>query len=433
MSSPGRFLARASLGVGGLQVASLILVFGSAIALARILGEDGYGAYSYATTWSLVLLGPATFGLGPIATRETAAAIELGNPGRIKAVRAFAARTTAIASVVVIAAGLVALAVARPWIDPRNVAPLRVALPMTAASATLLVCRHLLLGHRRVFAAQLAESVVRPLIVLVGVGALWALGPGVDATGAVWVYAAASLVAAGFLFARLRRETSQALRDAAPDADPTWLRAAMPLLLTGLARDLNAEASVLIMGSLVAPDDVGLFRAAQRLASIPTFVLSAVNLVFQPVAAGLFAKGDLAAIEVLGVRASRVAVAISLPVLVVYWFEGRWVLSLFGPAFVDAAPALGILALGHLFNVACGSVGVILVACKREDDAARGLVMSCVVTLIANGVLIRSFGLNGAAIATSLGLVVWNVALSWFTWQRLHIVPAAFSWRRLRW
>ena len=55
------------------------------------------------------------------------------------------------------------------------------------------------------------------------------------------------------------------------------------------------------------------------------------------------------------------------------------------------------------------------------------------VTVIANVVLIRLFGLMGAAAATALGLFVWNLVLSWFTWERLGILPAAFSWRWLRW
>jgi O-antigen/teichoic acid export membrane protein len=297
----------------------------------------------------------------------------------------------------------------------------------------MLVARHHLLGLRRVVTAQVAESVLRPALVLAAVGGVWMAGWSLDATATTGLYGAASAVGLGFLVWRITTSTPAEVVTAAPDPDPLWLRAALPLLVTGIARDLNAEAGMLVMGTFLPPDDAGLFRAATRLASLPTFVLTAMNLSFQPVAAALFATGDLAAIERLGVRASRVAVVLSLPIVAVFLLAGGPVLSVFGPGFSEAAPALAILAFGHLFNVACGSVGVILVACRREDDAARGLVFSCVVTLAANLVLVSTLGLIGAAIATTLGLVVWNVALSWLTWARLGIVPAAFSWRRSSW
>ncbi|MEQ1569245.1 MAG: polysaccharide biosynthesis C-terminal domain-containing protein, partial [Myxococcota bacterium] len=202
------------------------------------------------------------------------------------------------------------------------------------------------------------------------------------------------------------------------------------VLLTAVARDLNAEGGMLILGSMLPSAEVGLFRAATRLASLPSTVLAALNLSFQPVAARLFAAGNLDEIERLGVRASRIAVGLATPLVLLFLLAGGPVLGVFGPAFTAAAPALAILTLGHLFNVACGSVGVILIACRREDDAARGLVLSAVISLALNVVLVWWLGLVGAAIATALGLVVWNVALSWFTWARLGILPAAFSWRR---
>jgi O-antigen/teichoic acid export membrane protein len=431
-STAGARLVRGAVGVGLLQLVGIFLAFASAVVLARALGEDGFGAFSYALTWGLVLLGPATFGLGPILTRETAAGLETGRFGRVRAVRRWAVRVTAIASAVVVGLALVGVLAGRRWLDPVQVDPLLVGVPVAALSAVTLVCRHLLLGLRRVVVAQVAESVVRPAVVLVGVGGAWLAGAPVSAVDALVLYGAATLVGLAWMLWQIRRATPPEVSAAGDDPDPTWLRSAAPLLVTSVARDLNAEAGTLMIGSLLSAGDVGLFRAATRLAALPTYILTAVNLSFQPVAAGLFAKGDLRGIESLGIRASRVALLLALPIVAALLLAGGPMLSLFGPAFPAAAPALAVLALGHLFNVSCGSIGVVLVACRREDDAMRGLLLSCGVTLVANAVLIWAYGLMGAAVATALGLVVWNVALTWYAWRRLGIVPAAFSWRSAR-
>jgi O-antigen/teichoic acid export membrane protein len=437
MRQPGAFLLRGSLGTGVVQVVSIGLTFATSVALARLLGEKGFGTYSYALTWSLLVLGPATAGFGPVVTRETAAGVETRAWDRVLGVGRYARKLTALATTLVVGAGLPLVLLSTPWLGEDQALALLVGIPVTVLGAALLIVRHRLLGLRQVVVAQFAESVLRPALLLLLVGlAAWAGSPLQEGRGAALVlglYAVASLGTLLFVLWRAEASAPPELDDALPVTDPTWLRSAWPLLLTGLARDINAEAGVLLMGSTLSPEDVGLFRAAQRLASLPTYVLTAINLSFQPVAAGLFAKGDLRSIEILGVRASRISVLLSLPFLAAFVLWGDWLLALFGPGFVAAKPALWVLAAGHLFNVACGPVGVVLVAARREDDAAKGLILSCLVTLVATAVGVHFAGLLGAAAATALGLVVWNVALSWFAWERLGILPAAFSWRWLRW
>lgn len=416
-----------AVGVGAVQAVGAVLTFASAVVLARVLGQEGFGAYVYATTWILLLTNPATFGMGPIVTRETAAAIELGRLERLGAIRAFAWRVTALSSLAVVGVGAVVLFADLPMFKGHSPALLWWALPLTGLAALLTVARHWLLGLRAVAAAQVAESLIRPGLVLAGVGGAALLGVPVSALTALLWFGAATL--AGLLFTGMVAHRLAPRLTVGP-ADPGWLRACAPLLVTAVARDLNAEASVLVMGSFLGASDLGLFRAASRLASLPTFVLTAMNSSLQPVAAGLVATNNLDQLEQLGVRASRTAVLLSLPILALFAVAGGWVLTLFGPGFAAAAPALAILSLGHLFNVACGSVGVILVAGRREADAARGLAVSCFVSLTANFVLVPWLGLVGAATASALALVVWNVWLTAATWRHLGIVPAVFRVRR---
>jgi O-antigen/teichoic acid export membrane protein len=420
------FLAGA-IGAGAVHAAGAALTLANAVVLARVLGEAGFGAYVYATTWVLLLTHPASFGVAPLITRELAGAIRTGEHARVGALRSFAARVTATSTLAVLGTAAIVLLLDPPALGANPRPLLWLALPVTALSAAMLVARHWLLGLRAVVLAQVAESVLRPALVLGCVGLAWASGVEVTALFALAAFGAATAVGVASALVVAARMGPWA---PAGPADPAWLRASAPLLVTAVTRDLNAEASVLVMGSLLSPADVGLFRAASRLASLPTLVLTAMNVSLQPVAAGLAATGDMAQLERLGVRASRIATALSLPALLVFFVAGGPVLSIFGPGFAAAAPALAILSLGHLFNVACGSVGVILVAGKREADVARGFAASCVLSLGLSALLVPAWGLVGAALASASALVAWNLALTWVTWRRLGIVPAAVTWRR---
>src|SRR5258708_28615630 len=59
-------------GVVVLQAASVIMGFGLAILLARLLGGTGYGRYAYALAWASLLTTPALLGLDRFLVRGMA-------------------------------------------------------------------------------------------------------------------------------------------------------------------------------------------------------------------------------------------------------------------------------------------------------------------------------------------------------------------------
>jgi O-antigen/teichoic acid export membrane protein len=46
---------------------------------------------------------------------------------------------------------------------------------------------------------------------------------------------------------------------------------------------------------------------------------------------------------------------------------------------------------------------------------------------ILSVVLIDRFGLTGAAIATTITLIIWNVAMAFFIWWRLQLLPGVLG------
>jgi O-antigen/teichoic acid export membrane protein len=64
---------------------------------------------------------------------------------------------------------------------------------------------------------------------------------------------------------------------------------------------------------------------------------------------------------------------------------------------------------------------------EHERGAAALLVLSALVNIVAGIVFINMFGLNGAAIATTIALIVWNVAMASFIRRHLQLLPGVLG------
>jgi O-antigen/teichoic acid export membrane protein len=92
---------------------------------------------------------------------------------------------------------------------------------------------------------------------------------------------------------------------------------------------------------------------------------------------------------------------LALPVAAGVFFLGPWGLSLLykNPAFLQAVPALRILAWTLIFQVFTYVLGQVLLATHREKVTLRIVIVDVLITLLAGTLLIERFGLLGAAMS----------------------------------
>ncbi|MFO7971597.1 MAG: polysaccharide biosynthesis C-terminal domain-containing protein, partial [Desulfobacterales bacterium] len=114
---------------------------------------------------------------------------------------------------------------------------------------------------------------------------------------------------------------------------------------------------------------------------------------------------------------------------VVFFFAlGRPLLGLvFGAVFVNSYLPLVILMAGQMVNSAAGSVAFLLNMTGHERDTAKGVACAAGINIVLNLILIPPLGINGAATATAVSMVVWNVLLWWMVRKRLRINSMAFN------
>ena len=105
--------------------------------------------------------------------------------------------------------------------------------------------------------------------------------------------------------------------------------------------------------------------------------------------------------------------------------ERAWLLStVFGTGYQPALPALCILVVGQTVNLACGSVGLILNMTGHERDAKTSWTISLTANVVLCVALIPWLGAVGAALASAVATILWNVSLLFQTKRLLGFSPA---------
>ncbi len=90
---------------------------------------------------------------------------------------------------------------------------------------------------------------------------------------------------------------------------------------------------------------------------------------------------------------------------------GGWVLGLFGQPFIVALPCLYIFIFGHVVSAMAGSVGLLLSMTGHHNEVALVTGISVVLNVALNLLLVPHYGIEGAAAATAISLVCWNIVL----------------------
>jgi O-antigen/teichoic acid export membrane protein len=241
------------------------------------------------------------------------------------------------------------------------------------------------------------------------------------------VAAAATLVVASILQYRFWQAGSGALKASATDAVPSFA-GILPLTLVAGFQTLNANVDVLSLGALTDQTHVGIYRVAWQPAFILATAVAAMQVALQPRIAKLYAEGRTTELQHMLVLGSRgMLAAIALPALVLI-FAGEWILAwAFGPAYGSGAPALAILACGQLAAVAAGANLHVLNMTPHARDSAVGLVGGCFLNFLLCVALIPRLDATGAALASTISLIVLQAFLAWRVRKRTGLASTALG------
>lgn len=182
-------------------------------------------------------------------------------------------------------------------------------------------------------------------------------------------------------------------------------------------------SSVLIAGAFVNASDFAQLSAAQRTASLVSFILMIVNMVVAPRFAVLWKNESFSEMKSLAKWSSRGCILISTPLVLILLFMSSEIMALFGDNYSNGEIYLSALAVGQYVNVITGSVGYLLTMSGHERDYRRVTITVGLLTIPLSYFLIVNFGAVGAAIAASVGLSLQNISALFLVKKRLGFFP----------
>ena len=121
------------------------------------------------------------------------------------------------------------------------------------------------------------------------------------------------------------------------------------------------------------------------------------------------AKNDLAGLRKMTRNIGYMNLIISTPIFIAILIFPSFVLDFFGEEFTAGVIPLIILAIGQIINALCGPVMYLLNMTGKEKQARNIIIIASIINVALNLSFIPFYGLIGAAIATVVSTVVWNI------------------------
>lgn len=180
----------------------------------------------------------------------------------------------------------------------------------------------------------------------------------------------------------------------------------------------------LFLGYYRPPAEVGIYQAASQISVIMAATLYAFNMILMPMISEQFHSKDMKQLEELFRVNTKWGIYATIPLVLIIGFAAKEVMVvLFGAEYVLGSTALIILTVGQFINIATGATATILIMTGYQSVWFRLSLAAMVMSLSVNNVLIPSFGINGAAIATSLTISIQFIVGLLIIRRKIHIWP----------
>jgi O-antigen/teichoic acid export membrane protein len=426
---------RSGLGILVSTGISTLAGFGLSILLARELGAEQFGLYSFIIGIVGLLLITVQSGLPLLMTREIAS---LRVDGVAQELRRFLkwAFTVLLASILLVACAVYIWLAFADGSDGSS-ASVRFFWPIALLLAFwgfTNFCGAIVKGFERPLRSSIPNSVVRPLALLALAAVFLSLDAKHSAREIVLAHGLATIlsstVAVVFAasawrsFGKRKAHDPEKRPENGPENDKStktatqWLLSLGTLSLVSGVAIINNRIDIIMVGSLSSLSQVAYYNIAMQLTALIAMGQIGVNAILAPKAARMFRTGDEETLGQIVSLTCLVTGAIGLVIFLALATLGQPILeAAFGAEFLAAYMPMLVMAIGALLAVASGPVVLLLNMAGHERVSLITTVTMLAGKVALNFVLIPAQGALGAAFATAIALTMLNLTLTFVLWR----------------
>lgn len=382
------------------------------VSLTNWLTLQDFGEYTFALSVLMLLLLVAQFGVPQLVIRETASNFPKATMFNLWR---WADRVSLSLSLLVLVSTMAVLNIQGQ--EAVHVSEISISLLSLPVLVMLGLTCGKIRGMHYVIVGQIPEVIVRPAVLLILVSLVILFPQFVTASSevALLLYCLSSfcafifsLLLINYLLGKLNIDYSELKME----VETGWWRSSSSFAFIAGVYFVNSQLDLLLLGGLVGAEAVGAYKIALALSALVSFGLMSINKVSAPSIVTIFMSGDVARLQQIVGGMTAFAFFAALPIVcAITLFSDELLLLFFSESYLAAAMPLKILCAGEAVNVALGSVSLLLIMTGYERAALIGVGIGALSNVFFNLLLIPSFGMTGAAVASALSTIIWNIYL----------------------
>jgi O-antigen/teichoic acid export membrane protein len=428
-SGGSRPIAASSFGALSVYAAGAGLSYISQLLVARTIGADSFGIYSYVLAWVTLLAYLSTLGFHVSLLRFVPAYRAKQRWSLARGVIQYSQRGALGVGLCVILIGACIILARYKFMLPELAMTFLLGIVTVPIISQHLISASVVRAFGGIVKALAPERVVRDGVLLIVVAiASWSgvfLLDAKLAMAASLIGALATLGVLKFFFGQLRPVELEGERPVF--AVREWLQPTLPIMFIVVADTLMSRSGVIVLGLTGNTRDAGVFAVALSMSLLTALPRMAVAAAFAPTVSDLYTRDDQTGLQALAAKASVLSLVGTLGIAIPLLLLNAPLLALFGQTYVAGAPLVIALVLAQVFAAACGPQQHIITMTGNERSGATIMITCAVANLTACMLAIDSYGTMGVALAMSATLVVWNLAMGVYIRQRLHMLPGLVS------
>ncbi len=198
----------------------------------------------------------------------------------------------------------------------------------------------------------------------------------------------------------------------------------------GIAYLLIMRVDSLMIGNMLGLDQLAFY-------SIPVFLVTAMSIpeksiaqISLPVISSLHANSDFKGIETMYKKVSVNQFLIGGIIFLVIWINIDALMEILGEKFGNTTWAFFFLGTGKLFDLLTSANGQILNISEKYRYNLVLQIALMVLAVVLNYLLLPVLGINGAALATAISIILYNFikTLLIFKWYKIHPFSSGLIW-----
>jgi len=185
---------------------------------------------------------------------------------------------------------------------------------------------------------------------------------------------------------------------------------------------------ILMIGFFLGSEQAGLYKVVQPLGKLVMLPLQSFTFLYLPIVTRYFEAGDTDFLREAFTATTKWISLLTFPIVLLLSLYSRSIIQVFyRPQYLPAAAALVVYAMGTFFRAFVGPNGAMIKAIDQTRVDLVSSVAGVLTNIVLNVVLIPRFGISGAALATGVGYLVYNLTEVGVVYYMIGVHPFSFA------